>query len=59
MVVTLIVKSLNDSIKFPIISGVIGFGITQLLTKIGQGSFSLGENRFNANATSIIFNFKK
>ena len=58
-VVTLIGKSPDASIKLLIISRAVEFGVDQLLTKIDQGSFSLGEGCLDANSTSITFNSKK
>ena len=52
-------KSSNDNVRLLVISGVIKFGATKLLTKIGQESFGLGEDHLNADAISITFNFKK
>ena len=57
-VVTPIGKSPDDSIKLRVISRVVEFGATQLLTKVGQGSLGLVEDPFNANGTSITVNFK-
>jgi len=51
-------KSPNDSIKLFFISGVVKFGATQRHTKVSQRSFGLDEDRPNANAASITFNFK-
>jgi len=52
-------KSSNDSIKLFIVSGVVEFRATQLLTKVGQGLFGLDEDHPNANAASITFNIKR
>jgi len=52
-------KSPDDSIKPLVISEVVEFRATQLLTKIGQGPFGLGKHYPNVSTSSITSNFKK